>query len=203
MKEIIIDGKKITVTDEQMAQIKGIAIPAPKAFEKIPECEVGKTFKVGDYEFIALAKTNKGVYAILKDTLGDNRIFGNNNNYANSDIRKFLRDFADEIGEIIGKENLVPHTVDLISNDGLKDYGTVEDLMSLMTCDMYRAFVDILDAHKLDKWWWLSTPFSTPKHGYSSSVMCVSPLGYIGVSNSCYYGGVRPFCIFNSNIFVS
>jgi len=68
---------------------------------------------------------------------------------------------------------------------------------------MYRQFVDILDEHKIDAWWWLATPYSTPRHEHTSWVKCVSPSGYIGYGGYYHCRGVRPFCILNSNIFVS
>ena len=103
----------------------------------------------------------------------------------------------------MGAENLIGHTVDLTADDGLKCYGSVTRKMSLLTAEQYRKYVYLIDEHKLDKWWWLATAWSTPKHDDTSWIKCVSPRGNI------YYGiydrnsGVRPFCILKSNIFVS
>ena len=70
--------------------------------------------------------------------------------------------------------------------------------------ELYRRYVEILDKHKIKKWWWLATPFSTPKHDGASWVKCVAPSGCINISlYYAYDGGVRPFCILKSNIFVS
>ena len=124
--------------------------------------------------------------------------FGNDNNYANSKIRKCLNDsdFAKELKETFGNK-LVTITTDLFSLDGLDDYGTVEgDVLAIPTLDLYRKFRKNLP--KISDWWWLATPYSTPS-GYSSNgVGCV--VGSDGVDYVWYFsiGGVRPFFITQS-----
>ena len=109
-----------------------------------------------------------------------------------------------EICTAVGEDNVVSHTVDLTSDDGLKDYGKVERRCSLLTADMYRRYIDILDKFKPDSWWWLATPHSTKRHENDSWVKCVSPSGFIFYGGFYFRGsGVRPFCILKSNIFVS
>ena len=119
-------------------------------------------------------------------------------------MQKICREFAEEIAAIVGEENLVEHTVDLTSDDGLKDYGKVKEKVSLLTTELYRRYVDVLDLDRFQKYWWLATPYSAPKHEVSSWIKCVSPRGSIG-NGGCYsdYGGVRPFLILKSDIFVS
>lgn len=80
----------------------------------------------------------------------------------------------------------------------------MERRASLITADMYRKYVGILDKFKLDSWWWLATPWSTKRHDNDAWVKCVAPSGCIFRSD-CYFNvrGVRPFCILKSNIFVS
>lgn len=191
------NGKEIELTEAQLKQL-GI----------IPKKEVslqkdGKLAKIGDYEFIVLKNTTCGVHLLMKDCLCDSK-FGNNNDFRNSKVKAILDDFAGKIIDIIGKENLLSHRVDLTADDGLTCYGSVIAEMSLLTANMAREYVGILDEFKLDKFWWLATPYSTPKHEDSMWVKCVSPHGRICRS----YGGddvnvVRPFCIVNPSIFVS
>lgn len=112
-------------------------------------------------------------------------------------------DFGCEIANIIGKDNLIEHTVDLTADDGLKCYGKIKRRMSLITANLYRRYVEIIDKYKLNYCWWTVTAYSTPKHNHTSWVKCVSPYGSVG-DNGCNGNfGVRPFCILNSNIFVS
>ncbi len=199
---IMLNGNKIDLTEEQVRQIYNSNAIGNK---KLSDIAVGDTFKVGGYEFIVLEHSKETTAVILKDLLENSMRFGKNNNFADKDcvVRARLNDFAIELEKIVGKHNLILHTVDLTSDDGLKDYGTMKAKASLLTCNLYRRYVEILDKHKLNKWWWLCTAFSTPKHNDTGCVKCVSPSGYVSSRNYYVNGGVRPFCIFDSNIFVS
>lgn len=195
---ICINGKKTELTKEQLKQL-GI----------IPETcylsEDGKIAHIGEYEFIVIKTDEKlgTTELLLKDKLGDDMEFGKNNDFRESDIKKVLDKFADEISGIVGEENLVEHIVDLTADDGLKCYGTIKSKMSLFTANMARENVDVLDEFKLDAWWWTCTPYSTPKHEDSSWIKCASPLGRLSSNSYSVVGAVRPFCIVKSSIFVS
>lgn len=198
---ISINNKKIELTPEQVKEIQ-------KSFNlgntiKLSDVAVGETFKVGGYEFIVLEHSKETTAVILKELLFENKQFGKNNNYKNSFVDDLCGDFENSIANIVGIRNIVEHTVDLTSDDGLKDYGKIKRRVSLLTTDLYRRYVEILDNHKINKWWWLATAYSTPKHENATWVKCVSPSGNFNYFNCNYDGGVRPFCIFNSNIFVS
>ena len=193
---LVIDEKKIPLSEDQIRMIKG-------GEKKLGELMPGDLFKVGDYEFIVLEDLEIGTAVILKELLHVCQEFGKNNNYNGANVDALCNKFAEEIKGIIGKENLIEHTVDLTSDDGLKDYGEIRRFASLLTADRYRRYVEILDKYKLDDWWWLATAHSTPTHDNALWVKCVSPSGIIDYYSYDYYDGVRPFCIFNSNIFVS
>ncbi len=202
MNYLTLNGKRIDLTDEQVKEIE-------KTFNfnriKVSEVAVGDTFKIGEYEFIVLEHSSDTTAIILKDLLPETSEFGKNNNFADDEcvVKEKLTKFAGEIESIVGEDNLVLHTVDLTSDDGLDDYGTTKAKMSLLTCNHYRKYVKILDKYKLDKWWWLVTPYSTPTHDAASWIKCVSPDGGINYGSYDYFNGVRPFCILKSNIFVS
>ncbi len=202
MNYLTLNGKRIDLTDEQVREIE-------KSFDfnriKLSEVAVGDTFKIGEYEFIVLEHSGDTTAIILKDLFPEKSTFGKNNNFADDEcvVREKLIKFAGEIGSIVCEDNLVVHTVDLTSDDGLNDYGTTTARMSLLTCNRYRKYVRILDEYKVDKWWWLATPYSTPTHDDASWVKCVSPGGYFYYNRYYDRGGVRPFCILKSNIFVS
>lgn len=71
--------------------------------------------------------------------------------------------------------------------------------IGLSTFDFYRENREIFDKHKLDDWWWLSTP-----NGENYYVVCVAPSGCVYYGNcDCNRGGVRPVLLFSSSIFVS
>lgn len=204
MNYLMLNNKKINLTDAQVEEIK-------KSFGfaglKLADIPVGDTCKIGDYEFIVLEHSKDTTAVITKELYIESSKFGaNNNNFADANciVRQKLNEFSYKISAVIGENNLITHTVDLTSDDGLKDYEKISVKMSLLTCKLYRRYVYILDKFKISKWWWLATAYSTPTHNDKSWVKCVSPRGSVisfnyGSGNS----GVRPFCILNSNIFVS
>lgn len=195
---ICINGKKKELTKEQLRQLGIVKEPTATIS---PD---GKTAKIGDYEFIVLKRNEDTVELLLKDITERRTFDRDSNNFAKSEIREELNKFADKLIALVGKDNVVEHTVDLTTMDGLKDYGACDCLVSLLTFDKARENIELLDEFKLDCYWWLATALSTPKHDIQYSVVCVSPGGGIGGRN---YGdgnfGVRPFCILKSNIFVS
>ena len=200
---LMLNGQQITFTPEQIAKITAIMGDGKK---KLGELEAGDTFKIGAHEFFVLEQLcGNGTSVLYKGLLEENMRFGKNNNYSDEGcvVRKRLEDFAKELEGIVGAGNLITHTVDLTSDDGLDDYGMINTKVSLLTCDLYRNYVKVIDKHKIDKWWWLVTPYSTPTHEDAEWMKCVSPRGNISNDNCNINYGVRPFCILNSNIFVS
>lgn len=169
----------------------------------LSDARVGEVCKIGKWEFIVCEHTSEGTVLLMKDCLYDSEEFGSSNNYNVSNVDMLCEKFAEELATVVGAVNIIMHTVDLTEDDGLKDYGSIERRVSLFTADQYRKYCDILDKHRLDIWTWTATAYSTPKHDDACWVKCVSPHGYFNGSYSSNYGGVRPFCILNSNIFVS
>lgn len=169
---------------------------------KLADLAVKSTCKIGRHEMIVLEQADGETLLLRKEALKISR-FGDNNNYDGSAVDKVCQEFAEEIAGIVGEENMVEFTVDLTADDGLKDYGEIRRKAALLTANQCRKYVDILDEHKLEEWWWTATAYSAPKHGDKVWVKCVSPGG--GIGNGCYDGdyGVRPFCILKSHIFVS
>lgn len=197
---ICINDQKVELTDEQTEQIRSsFGLPAVKLQDLAP----GDTFKIGNHEFIVLEHCGEDTAVIRKDLLSKEMTFGKNNNYKGSDVDTRCNAFAVEIACIIGEDNILLHTVNLTSDDGLKDYGMVERYASLLTADRYRRYVEILDNFPIKAYWWLATAYSTPKHDDAAWVKCVSPAGSIRSDGCGDGGGVRPFCILKSNIFVS
>ena len=202
MKHFIqVFGRQIELTEEQAKALHEQYAP-PSV--KLAEVQAGETFLIGPHEFVVLEQFEDSAAVILKGLLHEGMLFGKNNNFDGSDADKACGKFADELAEIIDADNLLEHTVDLTSDDGLRDYGTIQRKMSLLTADLYRKYVEILDQYKLGRWWWLATPYSTKRHDNESWVKCVSPSGYLSrVRYNSGNGGVRPFCILKSHIFVS
>lgn len=149
-----------------------------------------------------IKEDENGTYYLLDGTLGESE-FGNTNNYAESYIRKNLNesDLAKELKEKFG-ENLVPIRTNLLSLDGLDDYGEIDgDILAIPTLDLYRECRKKIP--KSNSWFWLATPDSTPSGYGSGYVRYVDSFGDVDYG---WYGGsraVRPFFILRSSIFAS
>lgn len=202
MNYISVNGKKIELTEEQVRQI----VDAYKENQvRLADIPVGEVVSIGGQKMIVLEHLDGETALITQNLIGEDTAFSNsNNNYDGSFVDDICESFAEMLEDLAGAENVVEFDVDLTSDDGLKDYGQIRRKASLMTADMYRRYVDILDQHKPDKYWWLATPHSTKRHDNDRWAKCVSPSGYIDIDFYYYYDyGVRPFCILKSTIFIS
>ena len=185
--------------------LRKISGSAPVSRQKIlAEFAAGDLVTIGGTEFVVLEQRDGDTVLLTKECIGEETAFGeNNNNYAESIVDDICESFAELLEDSVGEENLVEFDVDLTSDDGLKDYGQIRRKCALITADMYRRYVDILDLHNPKKYWWFATPHSTKRHENDSWVKCVSPSGRIGLGYYRGDRGVRPFCILKSDIFVS
>ena len=203
---LMLNNKKIELSPEQVKQIEESFGFNRTELKNIPE---GETFKVGELEFIVLEHRevfpgHSETLVILKEFWKTAKFDDKTNDYKNSSIRKLLNtDFYELLSKFVGAENIINHAVDITADDGRTDYGSCDDNISLLDCDMYRKYVYILEKYNPQKWWWLVTPYITKSNGYEVSVRCVSSRGAM-INDICNDGnGVRPFCILKSSIFVS
>lgn len=159
----------------------------------------------GGLDCIVLDVEQDKILVLAKESIG-NMPFdeGNSNNFPKGTLCKYLN------GEFIKKlkangadtSALIPTTIDLTSDDGLKDYGETTQKIFLLTCDMYRKYRSVIP--NLDDWWWLATAYSTESNGYASSARSVRSAGGLGYYGA-YYGslGVRPAFYLKSSILES
>lgn len=159
----------------------------------------------GGLDCIVLDVEQDKILVLAKESIG-NMPFdeGNSNNFPKGTLCKYLN------GEFIKKlkangadtSALIPTTIDLTSDDGLKDYGETTQKIFLLTCDMYRKYRSVIP--NLNDWWWLATAYSTESNGYAHSARGVNSDG--GLSNyTAYngYSGVRPAFYLKSSILES
>ena len=194
--KITIDGREIEVTEEKAKEIRELLGIKQKT---LAEVAVGDTFRVGEFELIKFADNNGQTTAVMKDSIFDSKFADNTNNFAKSALyKRLIKEVLPKIEKIIGAENIIEFETDLFTADGLDIYGKMKSKISLPTFDFYRANRAIFDKYPMENWWWTSTA-----NGNEYYVFCVSPHGFIG--NDDYNGvrAVRPFLIFDSNIFVS
>lgn len=146
-----------------------------------------------------IMKEDNGCTYYLLDGILEQAQFGKNNNYKQSYVKEKLNssDLASQLKNEFG-DRLVPIKTNLLSLDGLDDYGNVEgDILSIPTLDLYRECRRNIT--KSDRWWWLSTPYSTPSGCSSGDIGYVSSSGRVGWSwcGNCW--GVRPFFIIRND----
>lgn len=157
-------------------------------------------FALAGTTWTVLDQTEKGVICIA-DRIRT-MTFGSNNDWRESEIREYLNtDFLAEIVKEIGAENIIEFERNLLSLDGLDDYGTCKDKVSLVNLDEYRKYRKKIP--NTDRWWWMVTPDSTPSNDDTSWIAVVSPSGNVDGNYCNFVNGVRPFCIFASCIFES
>lgn len=159
----------------------------------------------GGLDCIVLDVEQDKILVLAKESIG-NMPFdeGNSNNFPKGTLCKYLN------GEFIKKlkangadtSALIPTTIDLTSDDGLKDYGETTQKIFLLTCDMYRKYRSVIP--NLNDWWWLATAYSTESNGYAHFARYVYSGGRLHYSNAYYgYNGVRPAFYLKSSILES
>ena len=172
--------------------------------KKLKDIPRGQMFERFGREWIVLEHDTNRTLVLSKDIIGKMPFDeSNSNNWEKSSLRKYLNDeFLKEICIGLPPENLgfTLFKTNLTADDGLKDYGESIDMVSLLTCDLYRKHRDILKP--IDEWWWLATPYSTLAAN-SYNVRYVSTDGTLHYCSAYLgYGGVRPLCYLSSDIFV-
>lgn len=162
------------------------------------------TFMLGDERFIVLEHTDKGTRVISEKFAYSDVKFGECSDWRKSPIRSTLNnEYYNRIAKIVGKGNIISMDRDLTSLDGLDDYGSCTDNISLLTAAEYAKYHRILGLKsEYPDWWWTITPASTPSNDYARVVCCVGSDGFLLWLGCGYSGGVRPFCILNSSVLV-
>lgn len=165
--------------------------------ENIGVLSAGERFDFKGFEWIVLDNNvDGGVLAIMTSTWnGEEYRFDDDgcNNYAKSSLRRKL---LNELLLVLGEDNLIPHEVDMVADNGDDRYGTVTDRVFILSCDEYRKYRKHVPL--LYECMWTCTPWYITNSGNGSYVRHVNSTGYL--SNSyvmIYSGGVAPACVFN------
>lgn len=159
----------------------------------------------GSLDCIVLDVEQDKILVLAKESIG-NMPFdeGNSNNFPKGTLCKYLNDEFIKKLKADGADTsaLIPTTIDLTSDDGLKDYGETTQKIFLLTCDMYRKYRSVIP--NLDDWWWLATAYSTESNGYANYARIVGSDGSL-YDSYAYIGsnGVRPAFYLKSSILES
>lgn len=165
----------------------------------------GEVFKIGEHDFIVLEQSNSQTAVISKELMIENKVFDDSSrDYKKSSLKKLIESEIQSMLEAeVGADNIVEHEVDLISVDMQSEFGTCRCKVRPITFNEARKYNDLLVNKKLSDWYWTCTPWSTEERGWKYPVAVVSLSGFISYGYYSDGGGVRPFCILKSNIFVS
>ena len=195
------------MTMEEIKKALGYDFKLVTEHSKIQLCDVEqyKTFKVGDTEFIMLEHLENGkALCLTRNFIAEDTEFDEDtNNLAKASVLKVLDEFEGKIAAEIGADNMCEFEIDLTTDDGLKDYGSITRKTGLLTDVQYRKHSEGIEQYEVDDWWWLANAVSTPRRDIKYSVRCVAGGGDV-YGDNCFDGiGVCAVCIFKSNIFVS
>ena len=165
--------------------------------EEISVLSAGERFSFKGFDWITLGHTEDGGVLAIMDGCWKEIPFDNKrdytNNYAKSTLRKTL---LEELLPVLGEENMLPHVVDLVADNGDDSYGTVTDKVFILSCDEYRKYRKHIPL--LDEWSWTCTPWwIDPYSGNGYDVRSVSTAGTLNCYGAGYSYGVAPACVFN------
>lgn len=171
----------------------------------------GEHFMFKDFEWVCLDPNHPdgGVLAIMATLWAEDVKFcpsynfadgkGNWNNYRTSNVRGLLSGME---SAVFDGESLLAHTVDLVADNGDRAYGTVHDLVFILTCDEYRKYRDYIPHY--DSWAWTATPWycgnKDSSTGYADYVRCVDTGGQLDINYAYFSYAVVPACVLNPKL---
>lgn len=166
--------------------------------ENIGVLSAGERFGFKGFEWIVLDNNvDGGVLAIMTSAWNNEEYSFDDdddgyNNYAKSSLRRKL---LNELLPVLGEDNLIPHEVDLVADNGDDRYGTVTDRVFILSCDEYRKYRKHVPL--LPEWMWTCTPWYISDTGSGSDVRCVYADGSLSSGGAYGSYGVAPACVFN------
>lgn len=198
---VSVEGGKVII-DLDFAQLENI-LNADKV--QLSTLKPKDEFKIGDEVFIVLEQSDTGTKVISKEFAYIDMDFGNCSDWKKSSLRALLNgDYYNKIAKLVGASNIISMERDLTSLDGLDDYGTCNDKISLLSAFEYAKYHKILGLKSnYPDWWWTITPASAPSNVYDHGVCCVSYSGALIWRRCGYCNGVRPFLNLEPSIWVS
>lgn len=174
---------------------------------QLSELQPGETFKIGEHDFIVLEQNvcNGTTNVISKGFMAKGIVFDSNTrDYSKSNLKRVIEENIQPVIESeIGAGNIIKQAVSLTSVDMQDEFKPCYCKVRPITFNEARKYNNLLFNKELDDWWWTCTPWSTADRGWGRTVAVVSPSGGIGNNGCSSDRGVRPFCIFSSEIFES
>ena len=169
----------------------------------LEQLNCGDVFRdcIGD-KHIVVRKEGEKVYVLRKELLPEMMEFGESNDWRTSAIREYLHgEYLNVLKNRFGEDNILPHETNLLSLDGLKNYESIVDMVSLMTLDDYRLNRDVI-GENIGCQWWLATADSTPSGCGAGYVLHIGQKGDVTYDDFFCAKGVRPFFALKSSTIV-
>lgn len=137
----------------------------------------GDTVTIGEREYIVLSHGEETTAIIAKKPTKF-MAFGKDGDYTNSNVRTYCNGkFYKELCKAVGKHNIIPHIVNLVSDDGSNKIATVKDNVSILTCDLYRRYREFLP--EIGSSCWTATRVTTLDKYYARYVCVVHYYGFL------------------------
>ena len=167
----------------------------------------GERFVLDGVAFVKLDEDRESSFVVSEDVVLKGIAFDtqereDRNNYMCSGIQEGLDEWASEHEEIY--EAALERPIDLLSMDGMTDYGKPEVSVRMLTVDEYRKYRALIPL--TDEAYWLATPWTTlrsPDSGTNHAyyVNASGALNGNNVSNPSF--AARPAFYLQSSISVS
>ena len=157
----------------------------------------GKKFVVLD-DLSPFSEESEG-HALLilsLESQGESR-FGENNNYAESELRRRTAAWLDDLLDHGVDPDLIrSRTIDLTTLDGHGEYGTLEVKAAPLTLDEARKYAKVIP--NCDDACWLATGWGGPEDFGATLALLVNASGYWGRNGCSNSYGVRPALVISS-----
>jgi hypothetical protein len=195
-------GSDFDASMEFIAAAARAKIQAEKKGKAVKDLKAGDRFVYGGIAWVKLDDAHGGALVLAVNKQADAAFDKNeSNNWATSSLRKDLNAYKNgyftwAVLKDVNKADLIEFERDLTTDDGMTEYGTCKDFVSLYTCNEYRKYRKLIP--ECGAWHWTITADSLV---YSPYVRFVYSGGSLG-SYYAYRGsnGVRPLCVLKSNV---
>lgn len=157
----------------------------------------GKKFVVLD-DLSPFSEESEGhdLLILSLESQGESR-FGENNNYAESELRRRTAAWLDDLLDHGVDPDLIrSRTIDLTTLDGHGEYGTLEVKAAPLTLDEARKYAKVIP--NCDDACWLATGWGGPEYFGATIALGVNTDGGWNGDNCSYSYGVRPALVISS-----
>lgn len=198
LRTITFSDDSIIYPIEKVTSFDGEAPNDFVLLSQVKYISVGKHLRFCGLEYVKLDNIYGGSLCLMKDILFCScfDVSNHQNNWKESSLRKLLKStFCNLIGHT---DMFVPFNRDLITDDGMLEYGSCTDIVSLLTYDEYRKYRKLIPYCK--KSYWTITAESVSDSGIVRSVY---PDGGLSTDFVDFLNcGVRPLIVLKDDTYV-